>query len=130
MLTFLLVLVIIACVLLVLIILAQNPKGGGLSPSFGGGASPVMGARKTAEGLEKLTWYIGIGIITVVLFTNLFLPKETADVGGSLIDSDRVRSSAPAAPGQQSPQMAPGTQPQQQLPLEQPEQVPQQPEDE
>ena len=33
------VLIIIACVLLIIVIMAQNPKGGGLSGTFGGTSS-------------------------------------------------------------------------------------------
>ncbi len=68
MLTLLLILIIIACCLLVVIILAQNPKGGGLS-NIGAGASQYLGARQTADFLEKSTWYFGIGILFVVIIT-------------------------------------------------------------
>ena len=68
MLTLLLILIIIACCLLVVIILAQNPKGGGLS-NIGAGASQFLGARQTADFLEKSTWYFGIGILFVVIIT-------------------------------------------------------------
>ncbi len=68
MLTLLLILIIIACCLLVVIILAQNPKGGGLS-NIGAGASQYLGARQTADFLEKSTWYFGIGILFVVVIT-------------------------------------------------------------
>src|ERR1022692_4602575 len=68
MLALLLILIIIACCLLVVIILAQNPKGGGLS-NIGAGASQFLGARQTADFLEKSTWYFGIGILFVVIIT-------------------------------------------------------------
>ena len=37
--------IIFICVLLVLVVLAQNPKGGGLSSQFGGSTSQLMGVR-------------------------------------------------------------------------------------
>ncbi|MEA3495029.1 MAG: preprotein translocase subunit SecG [Bacteroidota bacterium] len=77
MLTFLIILIIIAAIILVLIILAQNPKGGGLSSTFGGGGSQIIGARQTADFLEKATWYLAIGIIVVVIATNFFTPNTT-----------------------------------------------------
>ena len=40
------VLIIIACVLLVIIVMAQNPKGGGLSVTFGG-SSAQFGVQRT-----------------------------------------------------------------------------------
>ena len=75
MLTLLLILIIIASCLLVVIILAQNPKGGGLS-NIGAGASQYLGARQTADFLEKSTWYFGIGILFVVIIT-YFLSSST-----------------------------------------------------
>ena len=53
---FLTVLIIAVCVLLVLAVLIQNPKGGGLSASFGGMGNQVMGARKATDFIEKSTW--------------------------------------------------------------------------
>jgi preprotein translocase subunit SecG len=48
---------IFSSVLLVLVVLAQNSKGGGLSSQFGGsGASNIIGVKKTGDVLERLTW--------------------------------------------------------------------------
>lgn len=74
MITFLLILIVIAGIVLVLFILAQNPKGGGLSSTFGG-ATQIIGARQTADFLEKASWYIAIGILVVVLMSNWFVPS-------------------------------------------------------
>ena len=50
------ILIVLCGVLLVLIILIQNPKGGGLSSTFGGGANQMMGVKRTTDFLEKTTW--------------------------------------------------------------------------
>jgi len=67
-------LIIITCILLVLIIMVQNPKGGGLSSAFGGG-NQIMGARKTSDFLEKTTWVLAIVLVILTLssvgFANL-----------------------------------------------------------
>ena len=76
MITFLLILVIIAGVILVLFILAQNPKVVGLSSTFGC-ATQIIGARQTADFLEKASWYVAIGILFIVLMTNWFVPTGT-----------------------------------------------------
>jgi preprotein translocase subunit SecG len=45
--------IIFLSLLLILVVLAQNPKGGGLSSQFGGaGVSQVMGVKKTVDLLE------------------------------------------------------------------------------
>lgn len=63
--------IIFSAVLLVLVVLAQNSKGGGLSSQFGGsGASNIMGVKKTGDLLERLTWGFVIAIMVLSLSTN------------------------------------------------------------
>jgi len=49
------VLLFITCILLVLIVLVQNSKGGGLASNFQS-SNQIMGVRKTSDFLEKATW--------------------------------------------------------------------------
>ena len=58
---FLIVLIIIASILLVLAVLAQNPKGG-MAANFGA-SNQVMGVRQTADFLERSTWALAIAIV-------------------------------------------------------------------
>ncbi|HMJ68449.1 MAG TPA: preprotein translocase subunit SecG [Cyclobacteriaceae bacterium] len=70
--TILIILAMVASVLLVLVVLAQNSKGGGLSSQFGGsGASNLIGVKKTGDLLERLTWAFAIAIMLFSLGTNL-----------------------------------------------------------
>ncbi|MES2616879.1 MAG: preprotein translocase subunit SecG [Bacteroidota bacterium] len=64
MLNFILIIGIIAAILTILIVLIQNPKGGGLASNFSAG-NQLFGAKQTTEGVEKLTW-IFVGIIMIV----------------------------------------------------------------
>ena len=69
------VLVIIASVILGLIVLIQNPKGGGLSSSFGGFGNQLMGVKQTTDVLEKGTWLFA-GIVGILcLLSPVFIPK-------------------------------------------------------
>ncbi|MDR1793733.1 MAG: preprotein translocase subunit SecG [Bacteroidales bacterium] len=70
----LLVIIVIAAILMGLAVLMQNSKGGGLSSTFGG-ASQIMGVRKTADFLEKATWGLAISIV-VLCFVSSFLMKS------------------------------------------------------
>ena len=56
------VLILIVCFLLILIVLVQNSKGGGLASNFSG-AGQVMGVRKTADFLEKSTWTLAVALV-------------------------------------------------------------------
>lgn len=70
----------VASVLLVLVVLAQNAKGGGLSSQFGGsGASNLIGVKKTGDLLERLTWAFAIAIMIFSLGTNLVSPNTASD---------------------------------------------------
>lgn len=62
--TLIVILCIIVCILLGLIVLVQNSKGGGLAANFSA-PTQVMGVRQTADFLEKATWWL-IGILVVL----------------------------------------------------------------
>jgi len=109
MLIFLSILLILAAVVMMLFILAQNPKGGGLSSTFGG-ASQIIGARQTADFLEKATWYVAIGILVVIMVSNFFIPKGgTIDERRSQMQEqiDEMAAPIPQNPGQGQDQQGP-----------------------
>lgn len=82
------------CVLLILVVLSQNSKGGGLSSQFGGGGtSQLMGVKRTGDLLEKLTWGFAIGIIVLSLSSHMIV----AD-GGEVNRSVNEQRTTPAAP--------------------------------
>ena len=60
------VLIVIAALLLGLVVLIQNPKGGGLSSGFAGRAQ-IGGVKRTADFLEKATWYLGLALFVLCL---------------------------------------------------------------
>jgi preprotein translocase subunit SecG len=60
------ILTIIACVLLILVVLIQDSKGGGLSSSFGG-SNQILGVRRTTDFLEKATWVLAIALLVFSL---------------------------------------------------------------
>jgi preprotein translocase subunit SecG len=72
------VIILICCVLLGIIILIQNPKGGGLSQTFGG-ANQFMGARKTADFLEKATWILAIALCVLSIISSFSIPNRDGD---------------------------------------------------
>ena len=91
------ILVIIASVILGLIVLIQNPKGGGLSSSFGGFGNQLMGVKQTTDVLEKGTWLFAGIIATLAIFSTLFL-KGGASSGAdnSIFQKLPTTQSAPA----------------------------------
>lgn len=90
---FVIVLIIVFSFLLVMVILAQNAKGGGLTSQFGGSsASNIIGVKKTGDLLEKLTWGFVITMMILALSTNFVTPKT----GGTNELLERAGEQAPA----------------------------------
>ncbi len=66
--TILLVLFVPVCILLILIVLLQAGKGGGLAGAFGGaGGQTFLGARGAADFLGKLTIYLAVAFMLMAL---------------------------------------------------------------
>lgn len=100
----LLVLAIIVCILLGLIVLIQNPKGGGLSSNFSA-SSQLMGVQKTGDILEKGTWFLAILLIVLSLAINVVMKGGTAKAGGgsSEYQNQIDKASKPTAPASAFP---------------------------
>jgi len=94
--TFITVLILITCVLLVIIVLIQNPKGGGLSSEFSS-SNQYMGVRKTADFLEKATWTLAIALLSLSLMSNFSKPVEV-EVQDSVIQEQIDALPQPLAP--------------------------------
>ena len=66
------ILIVVISILLVLVILVQNPKGGGLSSAFGGDRPQMLGGvKKTTDFLDKATWGLVIGLFALVIAMNM-----------------------------------------------------------
>ncbi len=94
MIPFLTILILIGCVILAFFILIQNPKGGGLSGTFGSMSSAVMGVKQSTDVMEKGTWTMisfiaGLCIISVMFFQK---PAGSNDNGNKA----KQQNSAPA----------------------------------
>jgi len=89
------ILVIIASVILGLIVLIQNPKGGGLSSSFGGFGNQIMGVKQTTDVLEKGTWLFAAIVGVLCIISPAFIPKEGA---GSAPNKNLMEDVSPKVP--------------------------------
>jgi preprotein translocase subunit SecG len=104
---FLTILIVIAAILLTLLVLVQNSKGGGLAAGFASG-NQVMGAPRTADFLEKATWTI-IALIVVFSIAAVGFNKGqqavTDDQSAIVVDEVPAAPAAevPAAPAAEMP---------------------------
>ena len=67
-------LIIMVCVFLILGVLVQNSKGGGLAANFSS-SNQVMGVRKTADFLEKATWTLAVSLLVFSLIASAVIPR-------------------------------------------------------
>ena len=101
---FISVLILIVCILMALVVLVQNSKGGGLASNFGG-TNQIMGVRKTADFLEKATWTLAIVLLCLSLMSVFAIPKNVADNNPKTeLSTDNATPLKDATPNQQQPQ--------------------------
>ena len=93
------VLIILASAILGLIVLIQNPKGGGLSGTLGGFSNQLMGVKQTTDVLEKGTWVFAAVVGILCLTSAAFIPKS----GGSSKNDDLLKGMTTPATQKSAP---------------------------
>jgi preprotein translocase subunit SecG len=92
-----LVLITIVCFLLVVVIMVQNPKGGGLSSSIGG-SQMLGGVQKTTDFLDKSTWTLATILIALILLSSLSFTGSLSDTDSKIIEKTEAPATTPAMP--------------------------------
>ena len=114
-----LVLITIVSFLLVVVIMVQNPKSGGLSSSIGG-SQMMGGVQKTTDFLDKSTWTLAAILVALILLSSISFSSiggnesfidESALPPAQALAANRADTAAPTAQPATTP--APATQPQQ-----------------
>ena len=67
------ILIALICVLLMAAILIQNPKGGGIDPTFGGQAQQLFGAARSTDFIEKATWVLAAALLVLCIVAVLMV---------------------------------------------------------
>jgi len=102
-----LVLITIVCFLLIIVIMVQNPKGGGLSSAISG-TQMLGGVQKTTDFLDKSTWTLATILIALILLSSLSFSGSLSDTDSKIIEKTETPAAAtPATPAPQTP--APAT---------------------
>ena len=100
--TALVITILFVSVLLGLIVLVQNSKGGGLVSNFGG-ANQMMGVRQTTDFLEKATWTLAGILVVLCLISSITLPKNSKEGTPKSEVSSQVETVLPSAPAAEAP---------------------------
>ena len=72
------VFVLIVCILMVLIVLVQNSKGGGLAANFQS-SNQFMGVRRTTDFLEKATWTLAVALMLFCVIGSITIPRADTE---------------------------------------------------
>ncbi len=93
--------IIVICVLLILVVLVQNSKGGGISSNFSA-ANQIMGARRGTDFIEKATWTLAI---LLLVFSLLSTPRKSDTSTGTETEGSITKQKASGAvvPAAQQP---------------------------
>lgn len=97
-----LVLITIVCFLLIVVIMVQNPKGGGLSSSISG-SQMLGGVQKTTDFLDKSTWTLATILIILILLSSLSFGGSLSDTGSKIIDKTETAAPTSNAPAKAMP---------------------------
>ena len=108
-------LICLASILLVIVVLIQKSKGGGLAASASN-YNQIMGVRKTTDFVEKATWGLAI-FICVLSIASAFISRPTIVQGSSFdnfskttatkTENEKNTNYPTAAPAQGQQQQAP-----------------------
>lgn len=107
---------VLACVILIVVILMQAAKGGGLSGTFGGSsAGTFFGPRSAGSALSKITQYLAVGFLVMSFALSMIAGagsttrSVTQDVlksspASGLPPVESIEFGSPAVPGTQQAQ--------------------------
>ncbi len=99
------ILISLICIVISFFVLVQNPKGGGLSGTFGGMGNQFMGVKQTNDVLEKGTW-IFVSALAVLCIISVMVFSGS----GSSSNDNKLLKDLPTAPASQQ-NAAPSTTP-------------------
>ena len=94
--TLFVILAVITAILLTIVVLIQESKGGGLASNVSG-ANSVLGVRKTTDFVEKATWTLAALLVVFSVATSFFIHEDTT------FDVTNIKEAAPAHPQMPAP---------------------------
>ena len=108
--TLFVILAVITAILLAIVVLIQESKGGGLASNVSG-ANSVLGVRKTTDFVEKATWTLAALLVVFSVATSFFIHEDTtfdvSNIKEAAPAQPQMPAPAPAAPAAKTPAAAP-----------------------
>jgi len=91
----------------VLVIMVQNPKGGGLSSSFGGGGQQIGGVQNTTDFLDRSTWVLASLLLVLILLSNSMVSRPGSLEDSSLLSTEAIEEVIPEEIPEELPEVLP-----------------------
>jgi len=93
--TFMIILHVLVSILLMLVILMQASKGGGLSGTFGGTTSTLFGGRGAATFLSKMTTGLAVAFMVISIIIGLMSAPRGEPT--SIVKQEASKRTSPSA---------------------------------
>lgn len=84
-------LIIVSSILLILVVLVQKPKGGGLASQFSS-SNLTFGVKRTSDFIEKATWGLAIAIIVFAMASNFFVTTPEEGAKKEAINTEQIQN--------------------------------------
>ncbi|MBR9861067.1 preprotein translocase subunit SecG [bacterium] len=98
--TLIIILAMVVSALLILIVLIQNPKGGGIAANFSA-ANQIAGVKRTNDFVEKATWTLAI-VLMVFSLGSSYLGSNQSSESTSLLQ-EQLENGSPVNAAPQMP---------------------------
>ena len=95
--TLFVVLIVLVSILMELIVLIQESKGGGLASNFSS-TNSIMGVRKTTDVVEKITWTLA-GLMVVISVACAYVAPQAVGESSVMEGATQEQTALPAMPG-------------------------------
>lgn len=99
------ILIVVVSVLMCLIVLIQESKGGGLASGFADN-NAMLGVRKTTDVIEKTTWGLAATMVILSIISVVFLSSNSATgstVMEQAVEQTTETTNLPALPQTETP---------------------------
>jgi len=87
--------------------MVQNPKGGGLSSSFGGGGQQIGGVQNTSDFLDRSTWVLASLLLVLILLSNSMISRPDTLEDSSLLSDEAIEEIIPEEIPEELPEILP-----------------------
>jgi preprotein translocase subunit SecG len=88
------VFIVLVCIFLSIVVLIQNPKGGGVSATFSGASQQLFGASRSSDVVEKTTWTLAVLMMVFCLSSAFFIDRNVVKTTSTTGEKSEIEKRA------------------------------------